>query len=171
MFEIANYKYYFDEFYPALCVFASKYVGSMDEAYDIVQETFIKCWKSFDRFQTESEVRMFLYTVARNESLNYLKHKKVQMKSQERVAAEMYFKEQVIELELYLLLNRAIAELPPQGRRIIELALEGLKNSEIAIELNISVNTVKTLKSNAYKAIREKLKGTDILVLFTLLMR
>ena len=153
-----DYKYCFYEFYSALCLFARKYVGSIDTAYDLAQDAFIKCWKKIDQFQSESEVKMFLYTVTRNESLNYLKHKKVELKAQEHVAAEIYFKEQVIEQESYLLLNRAISELPPQGRRIIELALTGLKNLDIAEELNISVNTVKTLKTNAYKAIKLKLK-------------
>ncbi len=165
-----NFKYFFEEFYPALCMFACKYVDSVEIAHDMVQEAFIKCWKNFDKFDSKLAVKLFLYTLTRNESLNYLKHKKVELKSQKRIAAEMYFKEQVIEQESYLLLNQAITELPPQGRRIIELALEGLKNHEIAKKMNISINTVKTIKARAYKVIRSKFEENDIMILFSLLI-
>jgi RNA polymerase sigma factor (sigma-70 family) len=68
------------------------------------------------------------------------------------------FDDFAFENEVYQLLYDAINSLPPNGKQVIELSMDGLKNKEIAKSLNISVNTVKTLKLRAYKFLREKLK-------------
>jgi sigma-70, region 4 len=48
------------------------------------------------------------------------------------------------------------------------LTMEGLSNPEIAKELGVSVNTVKTIKLRAYRVLRERLKGIQWLLLLLL---
>ena len=67
------------------------------------------------------------------------------------------------------ILHQAIDTLPPQTRKIILLGLNGKNNNEIAETLNISVNTVKSLKKSAYTSLREQLKDPMLFLLFLLI--
>ena len=59
-----------------------------------------------------------------------------------------------MEEETFRILSEAIEKLPTQMRAIMQLALEGKKNAEIAERLNVSPETVHTLKKVAYKKLR-----------------
>ncbi len=60
-----------------------------------------------------------------------------------------------VEEETYRIVSEAINKLPDQMKAIMQLSLEGKKNAEIADRLNISTETVHTLKKIAYKKLRE----------------
>ena len=62
--------------------------------------------------------------------------------------------------------QRAVRELPPQTRRVIELSMEDMTVERIAEVMQISPNTVKTLKKSGYQALREKLKHLRVLLPF-----
>ncbi len=64
----------------------------------------------------------------------------------------------VVEEEVYAIIYKAIDELAPQSRKVILLSLQELSNGEIAEKLGISVNSVRTLKQNAYKKLKGLLK-------------
>ncbi|MEI3154791.1 MAG: LuxR C-terminal-related transcriptional regulator [Odoribacter sp.] len=57
-----------------------------------------------------------------------------------------------------MLVRKAVDALPCQMRRIIELAMAGKRNAEIAVELAIAEGTVHTLKKTAYKKLRDHMK-------------
>jgi RNA polymerase sigma-70 factor (ECF subfamily) len=67
------------------------------------------------------------------------------------------FANHVIEEETFNLLHAEIRDLPPSAQEIMMLALNGLKNQEIADELDISLNTVKTQKKIAYSKLKDRL--------------
>ena len=71
----------------------------------------------------------------------------------------------VIEEEAIEALYSAIDRLPAQSARIMRLVVKGDKNQEIADELGISVNSVKTLKYNALNILRKELTGSLLLLL------
>jgi RNA polymerase sigma-70 factor (ECF subfamily) len=50
-------------------------VGSVDEAEDLVQETFLRAWRAYDRFEGRSSVRTWLYQIASNTCLTALEHR------------------------------------------------------------------------------------------------
>lgn len=151
----------FDHFFNALAAFGYKYVNDVEIAEDIVQETFISFWESRANFEHLLAVKSFLYTSVRNKSLNYLKHEQVKKKHESTIQyvleSEQYFAAHVIDEEVFNSLFVLIKELPNASREIMLLALNGLKNNEIAEELGISINTVKTQKKIAYSKIKDQL--------------
>ena len=162
----------FDLYYPALCLYALAIVHDNFLAEDLVQEVFITLWEKSDDFDNMHAIRTFLYTSVKNKCLNILEHEKVIRKHKEYVQHELMndtlLNNQIIEEETHRLIYTAINELPSECRNILLLGISGLKNKEIAEELQLSVNTVKTQKKIAYRYLKIKLK--DIYLMAGLLL-
>jgi len=163
---------FFNMFYKALCLFAGKYVYDDALAEDIVQEVFITLWKKWSNFKNLTSVKTFLYEAVRNKSLNYIKHIDVRKRFRESQIREMesehYFVNHLLEEETHRILYEEINKLPTQCCKILLLSLEGLKNQEIAEDLSVSINTVKTQKKIAYKHLRLNLKNIlSFIIIFT----
>jgi len=163
IFEIGSkkkqaFKSLFNDFFPLLVLFVDRYLNDEDKSADVAQESFIRLWKSSNKFDSNDKRKSFLYTTARNICLNEFRHDVVVDEHNTVVKcldSDIFFRDNIIEEETYSLVYSAIDKLAPQSKKIILLSLRGYGNIEIAEELNISVNTVRTLKQNAYK----KLKG------------
>lgn len=161
-------KDFFLEFYPSLCVFIKKYIPESDVVEDIAQEAFLVYWENQNQFEDINVLKGFLYRTAKNKCLNHLKLKGLRNNLlKNNYKTEEYIYELVLEEETYNIIHKAIEKLPPQSRRIIKLSMKGYNNPQIAEELNISFNTIKTLKRNAYKMLRENLRG-QVSILFLL---
>lgn len=154
-------------FYPALCLFAESIVHDNFIAEDLVQDAFIKLWEIADDFENSFAVKSFLYTSVKNKCLNLIEHNKVKQKHREFAQNEWIndanISNQIIEEETHRLIYNAINELPHECKNVLLLSIQGLKNNEIANELHISINTVKTQKKIAYKQLRIKLKDVYLL--------
>ena len=155
------FKITFDLHYKPLCAFGYRYVEDTFVAEDMIQEVFESLWQKRLDFNHEKAIKAFLYTSVRNKCLNYLKHKAVLQKHEEKLIYELesesFFTQHVIEEETFNQLYLEIEHLPNAAKKIILLALKGLKNKEIAEVLNISENTVKTQKKIAYSRLKKKL--------------
>lgn len=164
-----EFRHLFDDFYIPLCLFANKYVEDAELSADIVQECFIKLWQIRADFTFLHQVKAFLYTSVRNKCLNELEHQKVVHEVNEKIIAkskEEFFHDHLIEQEAYRILVGGIEQLPKQMKAIMRLALEGISNGDIAQELNVSVETVRSLKKIAYKKLRTILKEYYYLLFF-----
>ncbi len=166
-----DFKYLFDSFFVTLCAFSEQYVKNKGLAYDIVQDCFVKLWDIRNNFDHVYQVKAFLYKAVRNRSINEVEHTKVEKKFHDFLSkkSNIYnFENRVIEYETIRIVNNAISRLPARTREIMEYALDGCSNNEIAEQLSISEETVHTLKKNAYKKLRDLLK--DHYYLFFLLL-
>ncbi|MCS3801027.1 RNA polymerase sigma factor [Niastella sp. OAS944] len=150
----------FDHYYRRLVGFVSKLTDNEQEAQDISLRTFQTLFKRCQLFNSENNIRAFLYVSARNNSLNYLKAKKrldrkkktlfEKLSNDTRVCYAYSITEDVVEI-----IQAAIEALPPESKRVFKmLYYEDLKPSEIAEILQISVNTVYNHKSLAIKKLR-----------------
>jgi len=147
--------------------FAAKYISNSSICEDIVQDIFIKFWENRKTFLNIFAVKAFFYKSIRNSCLDYIKHQKVEDKYAEYSIAQnnsvQYFWEDVIKKEAHGIVYEEINKLPEMSKKVLLLALQDKSNEEIAADLGITINTVKTHKSRAYKVLRGKLAG---LVLF-----
>ena len=167
------FKDLFDTYFNALAAFGYKFVPDLPVVEDMVQEVFIACWEKRGDFSHINALKSFLYTSVRNRCLNHLKHKAVQKKHENSLIYELesdhHFDNHVIEEETFNQLHAEIKDLPKSAQEIMMLALNGLKNQEIADELGVSVNTVKTQKKIAYSKLKDRLGHRFTAVLLSLL--
>lgn len=169
-----EYRKIFNELFTSLCFFTNKYVNDLDVAKDIVQEVFIKVWENDIRFKSKESVKSYLYISLKNKALDFLKssnyrHHYLQKESIERLESESFFLREVIVVEIDKIVREAVDTLPKKCAQIIKLSLNGLTNIEIAKELKISINTIKTQKRIAYQKLRPVLK--DYYLLMTLILQ
>ncbi len=155
------FKIFFEKNFSSIVMFADRYLNDMETAADVAQECFIRLWHENIIFETEDKVKGFLYITARNLALNKLKHDSIvsQYVKHGMLESEEYLRDNVIEEEVYSIIYKAIDELAPQSKKIILLSLQEFSNGEIAEKLGISVNSVRTLKQNAYKKLKGLLKN------------
>lgn len=151
----------FREFYCSLVIFAMKYVRTQEEAEDIVQELFTAIWEKSEKFHSYRSFRVFLYTSVRNTCLNSIKHRKVEEKyihyslTHSDEADDFDFG--MMREEIFRQLFQVIDGLSPRCREVFLLHLDGKKNEEIAVQLNISLLTVKTQNKKAVREIRMRM--------------
>ena len=154
-----EFKELFDHYFNALCVFGNRYLHDSSISEDIVQEVFIKLWNDQKTFSHANAIKTYLYTSVRNTSLNHIRDTAIADKniSQANLETEEEFSNHIIEEETFNQLYAEIKNLPASAQEVMLLALNGLKNQEIADELGVSVNTVKTQKKIAYAKLKNKL--------------
>lgn len=161
-------KRFFDLHYQVFATFAGRYISDISVCEDIVQDVFILFWEKHKNFSSLPAAKAFFYTSIRNSCLDHLKHHQVQQKYQEfkRTTPEETgsFLDEIIKIEAYNQVYQEINKLPEMERRVLLLALDETSNEEIATTLEISVNTVRTHKARAYKALRKNLG--DIFLFF-----
>lgn len=159
--DVTEFRHFFDEFYSSFCFFAHRIVGDQEVAKDIVQDSFICMWDKRSLIISLESAKSYMYKFIKHRCLNYLRDNHCDRNIEAESLVIPDFDQLLIEDESYRILYQAIQLLPPQGKRIMELSVEGYKNQAIADQLGISLATVKTLKSRALKFLRCRLDGAS----------
>ena len=167
----ASFEKIFREYYPVLLPFVERHVGERELAKDLVQDVFLKLYKSYPYFSSEVNIKSWLYTSSRNAALDYLRHLKVRDNNKLLMAEAMMYAadvDEVISEDLPRKIHEAIDSLPLQCCQIVRMhIIDGKKYTEISAELGISINTIKTQIFRGYKKLRELLADDlNALVLF-----
>ena len=167
------FKELFYEFYPSLCVFASRYISASETCEDIVQEVFFNIWKNRKSLNIHSSFRNFLVTSVRNSCTDYLRKQSSHNKYLENLPPSYFFEspDQVYTIkELEEMLQAALDKLPPNVQAAFNMSRkQKMTYNEIAAEMNISPKTVESYISRALKLLRLELK--DYLPIAILLLR
>lgn len=164
----------FNTYYSALCFFAERMILNKEEAEDIVGESFVKLWRLHENFETMQNIKAFLYITTKNACLNFLKQSERTAKNQSELVYTLAKKEdhvltEITKVEVLREVHAAIESLPPQCRKIVRMSfVEGMKNDEIAQQLNLSVNTVRNQKARAVHLLKMKLLNANLMVLIYL---
>jgi RNA polymerase sigma factor (sigma-70 family) len=136
-----------------------------EDTNDIVQDVFVKAWKSLDRFRSESGLFTWLYRIATNEALTFLKNKKrrfflpwqdVENTLAQKMESDAYFNGDEIQKKL----QRAILSLPEKQRIVFNLRYyDELKYEEMSKVLDTSEGALKASYHHAAKKIEEYVKN------------
>lgn len=152
--------------YVPLCFAANRFLCDKTAAQDIVQEAFARLWELQGKNKNIENVDNYMYMLVHNLSLEWLRTCKMQAKYlNNHPLKEVNIFNVIVESDVTMQILAEIEKLPARSKQIMELTFKGLDNQQIAEELQISVNSVKTLK---YKSI-EKLKSafsSDMMKIF-----
>lgn len=167
----------FRNYYERLCNYANSILSDMDEAEEIVQNTFLVIWEKREATDIHTSVKSYLYQSVHNHCLNRIKHFKVRRQHSEyyRQHAEQGIDnvaQTLIGAELEQQINKAIEELPKQCKTVFKLSrFENLTYAEIASQLKLSIKTVDNHMVRALRVLREKLKDYIPFLLWFLFMK
>ncbi len=140
---------------------------NVEDARDLTQEVFIKVFRKISGFRGDSGFRTWLYRVATNHALNFLKRRPpaasdvpLTYLSDPALSAAVALERRDMASHV----TRAVQALPRRQKAVVVLRVqEGLTYAEIARVLDCSVGNCKAAYHNAVKRLREILKNEAIL--------
>ncbi|MCF8273082.1 MAG: RNA polymerase sigma-70 factor [Flavobacteriaceae bacterium] len=156
------FKTLFNNHFEDLVVYANGYLFDMDSSKDLVQDVYIYIWENADKIDIKTNFKGYLYSMVRNRCFNYLKSIKITdnhafLEFNINIITEHVFDSTLEEdkEKVYNQILKIVDSLPENMQKIVKLKfLHNYKYSEIAQELGISINTVKTqLKRAKFKII------------------
>ncbi|KIO46057.1 RNA polymerase sigma-70 factor [Sanguibacteroides justesenii] len=166
LFDGQTFEKLFSKHFSNLTGFAYNYVRDEEIAKDIVHDAFLLLWNKRKCLNPVYPVKSYLFALAQHKALNYLRHLSVVKTS---------------EYELETLFDSAAGELDEHEKRLVRLeeqlcllsemqhdvlikcVVEGKKYKEVAEELGISLNTVKTHLARALRFLRNELEDRVIM--------
>ena len=127
-----------------------------EDADDILQNVFLKAWKNIDTFRNDSKLSTWLYRIALNESVDFIRKKKnetslpaVEESLAQKLMADEYFDGDEIQATL----QEAIASLPDKQRIVFTMKyFEEMKYSDMS---NILGTTTGALKASYHIAVNK----------------
>lgn len=166
----------FNKHYKVLCYFAWEMVSDTELAEDLVQDAFIAYLDNKHKISSEPHaVRSFLYSTIRNAVYNRNRKGKTIQKYLSRQSRDEMddtdYEHKIIRAEFMAEISRVVNGLPDSCQYIFKLSyLDGLSNQEIADQLSISVNTIKTQKQRALRVLRQKIHPEFFFIIVLLIL-
>jgi len=161
--DTGQFESLFRSSYVSLVRYAETLIRDHDTAEEIVQDLFFRLWKDKGKLQIESSLNGYLYRAVHNRCLHYISHNKVVEKhAMEAKISEPGNNESPADILDYRDLQAKVAyileKLPVKCGKIFCMSrFEGLKYSEIAKILSVSVKTVEANMGRALKEFRKAL--------------
>ena len=167
----------FGKYSPRLYNFSLKYLKSVEEAEEIVQEVFMYIWEKREGLKPESSFNAYIFTIAYNIIKKYFNKKARENAFKDDLIYTLLQEEnrldQIIDYKFLLeKVEKMVDSLPARRKEIfIKRKYEGLTVKQIAGEMGISPNTVENQLASAQKTLldefkKEKLAGMIFFVLF-----
>jgi len=160
------YKNVFNHFYKGLVLYANNFLFDQQASEDVVQEVFISLWENAKNIEIQTSLKAYLYAMVRNKCLNYLKSIKVTddlnlIDFNSALILEEEDLNLISEEEktiVYMQILKIVETFPESMQQIFKLKfIENYTYNEIADELGISVNTVKTQLQRSKSKINQSL--------------
>jgi RNA polymerase sigma-70 factor (ECF subfamily) len=138
-----------------------KIVISHDDTDDVLQNTFIKAWSALPEFRGDSQLFTWLYRIATNESLTFLKKKRtkfllplvdVERQLSNSIEEDPYFNGDALQKKL----QKAVLKLPEKQRIVFNMRYyDEMKYEEISEVLGTSVGALKASYHHAVQKIEK----------------
>ncbi|WMI64174.1 RNA polymerase sigma-70 factor [Aestuariibaculum sp. YM273] len=166
------FKTFFDSHYNGLVTYANGFLFDKEASEDLVQEVFIYIWENASKLNVVTSLKSYVYAMVRNRCFNYLKSIKVTDNYKLLEFSADLLAEHVVDTAseddkkiVYHQILKIIDALPEKMQEIVRLKfIQNYTYLEIAEELGVSVNTVKTQLKRA------KLKITEMIAVVLVLL-
>ncbi len=161
------YKVLVDRYQSYIFTLAYRLLQSREDAEEVAQDVFVKAYRSLADFKGGSKFSTWLYTIAHNTSITYLRKKKQKILAIDDEATFMQLENQesdfkanqVEDKSKKAMVNRAIEMLASDDAQIITLFYKGDQSlDEIATVMGMETNTVKVRLFRARQKLKEKME-------------
>lgn len=156
----------FFTYYEDLHAFATKHVGCEQYASDVVQEVFLKVWKTRSQWTIHTSLKAYLYRAVRNRSLNEDRRRDNKQQFRDRLeqtretAQRRTAHDQLCFEAMSHVVKQAIVQLPERQRMVFLLhRRHGFTYAEIAEIIEITPKTVESHMGRALKFLRSEIKS------------
>ena len=146
-----------------------RFVNNHEDADDLVQEIFLKIWTALPSFRGDAQLFTWVYRIATNETLNWLRREKVRSalrfttidaEMERRIDSDPFFDGDAADRAL----SKAVAKLPEKQRQVFVMRYyDELPYEEMSAVLGTSVGALKASYHIAQEKVRAAL-GKDIFV-------
>jgi RNA polymerase sigma factor (sigma-70 family) len=145
----------YNQYSKAMYNLAYRILNNREDAEDMLQETFVECFRNLGSFRFESTFGAWLKRILVNKCINQIKKKKIDLTLCENLPADIYEEEAETNYDTGKIFKGI--EMLPDGYRIILTLylLEGYDHSEISQILGISESTSKSQYSRAKEKLRK----------------
>ena len=156
-----------------LFIYLYRFIGNKEETEDLLQNVFLKVFKYCDNFDTSRKFSSWIYRIAHNEAVNYIKRKSIKkfisledfVSSKDRIETKSDAQspmEAWMSKELRKELEESLKELPKKYKEVLEMRYFQEKSyEEISKILKKPVNTVGTLINRAKKKLENVVKASE----------
>ena len=148
---------FFRSMYLPLGMYALRILDDAQSAEDIVEEAFTKAWQLIADGKDIADFKSYMYRMVHNDCISYIRSRKLTVGLE---AVPEVDEEAMDTSERDARLWKAIDELPDKCPEVFLLSKrDGLSNDEIALQMGISVKTVKNQMTKAFSRLREALSS------------
>ena len=148
-------------------VFAFRYLQDEEAVDDVLQESYMKLWINRSKIGSVKSPRNYFFSIIKNtiaDKRDYFpKGRKALVPAV--VSDDGLLLRNIIEAQSIRMIGEAIMQLSPQSRQVMQMTLDEMSLADIAAALDVSVNTVKTIKYRALKRLATMLLREDFLLL------
>lgn len=157
------FKELLDRYQAAVYNLAYRFLNDANEAEDIAQETFLRLYRTANRYKPQASLRTYLFRIAKNLCIDFLRKKRPE--PMEHLPEKMVQDSPLDQLEraqaLEIIFN-CIDKLPENQRMAILLRhTSGLRYQEIADVMGLTVSAVESLLVRARKTLRQRLASSQ----------
>ncbi|MCF8715592.1 RNA polymerase sigma-70 factor [Joostella atrarenae] len=152
--------------------FCMKYTKDESMSEEIVEECMVYLWERRKDLEEVRDLKAYLYTMVKNMALRSIKQRdKVVSLDAQKYDQLSESEEFSLEEDVHSVLLNALETLPEKCKIVFKLScIEGLKYKDIAEDLNISVNTVKSQRARALELLKSRLNNYSFLVIYILFL-
>jgi RNA polymerase sigma factor (sigma-70 family) len=143
-----------------------KMVIDHDDADDLMQDTFLKVWKNIGSFRQDAQLYTWIYRIATNECLNFLRKKRSKFflpinDVEHELSRKLESSDSIDGSEIQIKLQKALLKLPDKQRLVFNMKYyDEMKYEEISEITNTSVGSLKASYHYAVKKIEDFLSNT-----------
>jgi RNA polymerase sigma-70 factor (family 1) len=175
----AAYKELFHKEYRKLCHYALSYVQDSHLAEDVVQDTFIKIWEQKKDLIQSPNIKYYLITAVKNNSITAVRKQKMQRvqftEETPEPEPEPFFTTRSIREDAAEQAKRvaeALDQLPPKCKEVFLLIkLHGMSYKQAAESLDLSVKTIENQMGKAIKILRELAVSPAVLAYLLIMLK
>ncbi len=167
--DFSSFDKLFELYHKRIFCFARALLKNKEDAEEIVQDVFIRVWQKRQDIKEHLNFKSYIFTITYNLVIDRFRDRIKDEKIREALENETIESTFSVEKDInYSQLNDLVKEtieaFPPQQKTVYKMSRTyGLTHREIALQLNISVNTVKNHVSNALKEIKNAISHTSLI--------